>query len=253
MTFQGELADIYDFIYHDKDYEAECDFIEAMFRSHASKNILTILDGGCGTGGHAIPLAGRGYQVSGIDNSEGMIKRARKNALEANLDLNFEVMDLRRFDLNSKFDVCLCMFAVLGYVTETDDLLRSLKNIRKHLDKGALFVFDTWNGLAVLNIKPSVRVKVITDTDRKIIRIAQPETDIITNRCLIHYHTLVTRGDRIEHEFEEDHLVRYFFPLEITHYLTEAGFEVLQMCPFLDQSGKVNENTWNIVTVASAI
>lgn len=253
MSFQGELAEIYDLIYRDKDYEAECDFIEVMFRSHASKKIRTILDGGCGTGGHAVPLAKRGYQVSGIDSSEGMIRRAKINALEANLNLDFEVRDLRRFDLNRKFDACLCMFAVVGYITETDDLLQSLRNIRKHLNKGALFIFDAWNGPAVLKTKPSVRVKVIRDAGRKIIRIAQPETDIITNRCLIHYHTLVTQGDRIEHEFEEDHLVRYFFPLEITHYLTETGFEVRQMCPFLDQSGKVDENTWNIVTVARAI
>ena len=80
MVFEDELAEIYDLIYQDKDYEKEIDFIEQIFHNYSSHPIKTILDGGCGTGGHALPLAKRGYQVSAIDLSEAMLKRARKKA-----------------------------------------------------------------------------------------------------------------------------------------------------------------------------
>lgn len=55
----------------------ECDFIEKELNYDRSKKILDI---GCGTGRHAIELTKRGYQVTGIDLSEGQLKRAREKA-----------------------------------------------------------------------------------------------------------------------------------------------------------------------------
>jgi len=57
-------AEYYDLIYQDKDYEKEYDFIEEIFQNFSSNPVKTIFDGGCGTGGHAIPLAKRGYQIA---------------------------------------------------------------------------------------------------------------------------------------------------------------------------------------------
>ena len=53
-------------------------------------------------------------------------------------------------------------------------------------------------------------------------------------------------------EVEETHVSRFFFPQEVCHYLADAGFEVLKICPFLDLDGKVDENVWNITVVAQA-
>jgi len=253
MAYQNELAKIYDLIYQDKDYQVECDFVEEVFQNFSSKPVRTILDGGCGTGGHAIPLAERDYQVTGFDSSEGMIKRAKEKVRKANLSLNFEVMDLRQFDLSQMFDACLCMFAAMGYLTETEDILKSLRSIRRHLNRESLFLFDFWNGLAVLRTLPSVRVQVVEGEGKRVIRTAQPELDAFNHRCLVHYHLLVTRDNQIINEFEEDHLVRYFFPQEIAHYLEETGFAVLKICPFLDLEGKVDENAWNIAVIAKAV
>lgn len=253
MVFETELAKIYDLIYKDKDYEGECDFIEEIFEKFSSKPVKAVLDGGCGTGGHALPLAKRGYEVTGIDSSEVMIKAAREKAQKANVSLDFQTSDLRQFSLKRRFDACLCMFAVLGYITQTPDILKTIKNIKGHLNKESLFIFDVWNGLAVLRILPSVRVKVVEDEDRRIIRIAQPELDAFNHLCRVHYHLVITQNAALVGEFKETHTVRYFFPQEITHYLEESGFEVLKICPFLDLKGKVDENAWNITTIARVV
>ncbi len=55
-VFGQTYADQYDLIYTEKDYEAECDLIEEVFRKYGDGEIKTILDLGCGTGNHAIPL-----------------------------------------------------------------------------------------------------------------------------------------------------------------------------------------------------
>jgi len=248
-----KYAEYYDLIYRDKDYEAECDFIEEIFRRFASSPVKTILDGGCGTGGHALPLARRGYLVTGIDSSKIMLKRAEKKAEEGNLSLDFHHGDLRQFNLGRKYDACLCMFAVMNYVTRTEDVLKILKSIRQHLHTSSLFIFDFWNGLAVLRILPSVREQVVEDNNVRVTRIAQPELDAFNHLCRVHYRLLVNQDDALVDEITETHVIRYFFPQEITHYLDETGFEVLKICPFLDIDGKVDESVWNVAAITRAV
>lgn len=74
--FSTDYAAVYDALYADKDYSSECDLLEQVFREHAARPIRRILDLGCGTGGHALMLAQRGYDVVGVDGSAAMIARA---------------------------------------------------------------------------------------------------------------------------------------------------------------------------------
>ena len=252
MVFEKELAETYDLIYKDKDYGGETDFVEEIFRNFSSKPVETILDGGCGTGGHAMPLAQRGYQVTGIDASEAMIKRAREKANKAKLNIGFQTMDIRQLDLKQKFDACLFMFSVLGYITETGDILKTLAKVKRHLKKDSLFIFDCWNGLAVMRVLPSARVQTFEDKDDRVIKIATPELDAFHHICRVNYQLIRCKGNTIISEFKETHIVRYFFPQEIIHFLDETGFEVLKICPFLDLKGKVDENVWNIAVIARA-
>ena len=48
-----------------------------------------ILDIGCGTGRHSIELARRGYQVTGVDISSGMLTEAKKRAEEAGVSVEW--------------------------------------------------------------------------------------------------------------------------------------------------------------------
>lgn len=154
-------AKYYDIIYADKDYEKECDFLEEIFRNYSKITPKTILDGGCGTGGHAIPLAKRGYEVTGVDLSEEMINIAKEKAKENGVNIDFRVMDLRELRLNKKFDVCILMFAVIDYIINTKDLLKVFANIRETLKNDSLFIFDFWYGPAVLTILPTPRMKTL--------------------------------------------------------------------------------------------
>src|SRR5207248_11417549 len=68
-VFGPQYAEAYDTLYRDKDYSAECDAIEHVFRLYGIGPVRRVLDLGCGTGGHAVPLAERGYEVVGVDRS----------------------------------------------------------------------------------------------------------------------------------------------------------------------------------------
>ena len=78
--FGPVYAEHYDLFYQHKDYEAGCSFVEAIFQRFAGQPVRSILDLGCGTGGHALRLAQRGYAVTGVDRSAAMLAEARHEA-----------------------------------------------------------------------------------------------------------------------------------------------------------------------------
>lgn len=240
-------AEFYDLLYKDKNYEREADFVEKVFSDFGKP--ASILEVGCGTGNYTRIFCQRGYDVSGLDISEKMISAAKNKC-----DCDFHVGDARNFSLGRKFDACVALFAVMGYMIENSDVLSALCNIRNHLKKGGLFVFDVWNGLAVMRNLPEKRVKEVEDDNYKIVRVAQPTLKPFKHVCVVDFtYSGLTKKTQTLQEFSEGHNIRFYFPQEISFFLEQAGFEVWKICPFPDFSGVVNETVWNMVIIARAV
>ena len=86
-----DYSKYYDLIYKDKDYQREADFVISLIRRYCpgAKSILSL---GCGTGNHDFLFSQSGYEVTGVDLSEEMIRIANiKNSGKKNKDsLSFE-------------------------------------------------------------------------------------------------------------------------------------------------------------------
>ena len=247
----GEIfADHYDVFYQDKNYEYECNILEKIFSDQQEK-VHHILDLGCGTGGHAIPLAYRGYQVVGIDRSEAMLSIARQKGQD--LPVQFESAEMKAIRLGKIFDIVICMFTVLGYQTSNQDLLATLQTVRSHLRSGGLFIASFWYGPAVLLQGPSERVKIIQNQEDRVIRIAHPSLDIHNHLLTVSYRFLALQGNLLTKETYEEHCVRFFFKPEIDFFLSQAGFKLIRFCPFPDLDKALSEETWNVVMVAQAL
>lgn len=241
---------MYDVLYSSKNYEQECDRLETAFRA-APRKVHSVLDFGCGTGNHAVPLARRGYRVLGLDRSRQMLEHARHKAAAARVgQAVFEVGDLRTVRLNRSFDACLLMFAVLGYQTTNYDVADALENVRRHLEPGGLVAFDVWHGPAVLIVGPSERVRVVPDGDRRLVRHSSGTLDVRRHVCHVRIHQMLIAADRIVAEVEEHHAIRYFFPLELELFLDHAGFDVVEMTSFDAPASPLDATTWNMFVVA---
>jgi SAM-dependent methyltransferase len=254
-VFGQAYADQYDLLYSDKNYEAECDLLEEVFRRYAEKPVKTILDLGCGTGNHAIPLARRGYQVTGVDRSPDMLAQAQKKASSNLLPATccsptFVQGDIRNLNLGQQFDAVLMMFAVLGYQLTNDDVLAALHTVGRHLRPGGLFVCDFWYGPAVLATRPGDRVKVIPLSEGKLIRMVSGRMDVRHQLCEIHYRLWHLNGDRVLSETEEVHKMRFFFPLELDLALNQAGLTMRSLTAFPGLDCAADETTWNALAVA---
>lgn len=251
----GGIANFYDVLYQDKNYEAECDYLEKVFCDYGVKRIHTVLDLGCGTGGHAIPLVGRGYRVMGIDRSERMIRIAQQKALSSGVAdrAQFQCGDIQKFDLGKTFEAIISMFAVIGYQTSNQKFFSTLQTIRKHLVSGGLFVWDFWYGPAVLKKRPTERAKVISENGDRLFRLARPLLDTQSNVVTIHYDLFHFHNSQMVDEAQENHAMRFFFKPEIEFFLGQAGFELMAICPFAELNQAVSEETWNVSAIARAL
>ena len=115
----------------------------------------SILDVGCGTGRHALELAKRGYVVTGIDLSSGMLARAAEAAKTARVSVNWIQSDATRFSLPGRYDgaVCLCegAFGLLGQGHDPiGQPLSILCNISRSLKPQAKAVLTVLNATAML-------------------------------------------------------------------------------------------------------
>jgi len=250
--FDG-YAKLYDLFYQHKDYEAEISFIQKIINQHRETALKNILDLGCGTGGHALPLADLGYQITGVDISGRMIEQAQKKASESNLPVDFLLGDIRSIDLQKTFDAVISMFAVMGYQTSNDDFYAALRVARKHLTPGGLFVFDTWFGPAVLHERPETRVREIADGKERVIRIASPELDPLANIITVNYTILRLMESRVVDEIRESHPMRFFFAPEVAFFAQHADFKVETICPFLNADRIPDDRDWNVTWVLRAV
>ena len=131
-VFSREYATYYDMLYRDKDYGTEADYIAGLLRD-AGVTGGNLIDVGCGTGKHLACMRQKGFSVSGVDMSEGMIERARENL---GGDTELMVADSMTFAFGRQFDAATSLFHVISYLTDTDDVISTFANISRHLIGG---------------------------------------------------------------------------------------------------------------------
>jgi len=102
-----------------------------------------ILDVACGHGRHAIPLAQRGFRVTGYDLSEVFLDKAKRDAMTVGADVSWHRGDMRELPFNGEFDAAINIFTAFGYFASPDDDLAVLRAVRRALVPGGRFLLET--------------------------------------------------------------------------------------------------------------
>jgi len=111
--------------------------LESLLLPHLPSR-ARILDLCCGTGQLARALAQRGYQVTGIDGSEEMIRLVHINVP----DVEFLVEDARTFRLPAIYHAVMSTYDSLNHIMSLEELSRVFRNVYACLQQGGLFLFD---------------------------------------------------------------------------------------------------------------
>lgn len=245
-----KYAQYYNLIYKDKDYRREANYVGSLIKRFTEKRSKTLLDIGCGTGNHAILFAKKGYQVVGVDKARKMITIAR-NRMAIGDHLEFCVGDISKLVLYRKFDTAVSLFHVMSYLPTNELLIKSLRNINRHLKKGSLFIFDFWYGPAVLTQRSARRTKNIGDKNVNIKREAIPEINFNENTMDIDYKiTVLNKNSGLTETIKESHKMRYFFLPELDFMLRQAGFKILKSFKWLSTQDALSPKSWSGVVIA---
>jgi len=106
-----------------------------------------ILDVACGTGGHAIALAQRGYGVVGADISTGMIARARENAAREAVTVRFVEAGFGELAtrVGGGFDGLICLGNSLPHVPDAAALREALADFAQVVRPGGVCIIQQRN------------------------------------------------------------------------------------------------------------
>ena len=237
----------YDELYSDKNYCEEADKIHRIIKRYDG-SATSLLEFGMGTGKHALELVTKGYKVHGIEISREMLAQVK-----ASEGITFSHGNITDHDERRTFDAIICLFHVLGYITDTQSLDRAFLNAARHLDRDGLFVFDYWHAAAVLSQGVQNRVKRVPIDQGELIRLAEPSMKPERNVVSVQY-TLF----QCDHEghpvqrFEETHEMRYFSLPEIESFCERHGFMV-ETHECFDTGRELSGDSWNAITVARKV
>ena len=178
-----------------------------------------LLDLCCGTGQLAAVLSDKGYDVTGLDGSEGMIEIARKNAP----GVEFLVQDAREISLDRRFAAVFSTFDSLNHVMSLDELEQVFRSVHAVLDDGGCFEFD-------LNMEEGYLQRwrgcfgIVEDDLVCVARSSRDEEERVGRMDLTVFEPEGTGWKRKDVSL----LQRWYRESDITERLQRAGFEQIQ-------------------------
>ena len=135
------FASVYDTFMDDVPYEEWAEYLTGLLSEYGVSDGI-VLDLGCGTGTLTEILAGKGYDMIGVDNSDDMLEIARDKQIQSGLDILYLLQDMREFELFGTVKAVVSICDSLNYITEDTELQRVFKLVNNYLDPGGVFIFD---------------------------------------------------------------------------------------------------------------
>lgn len=140
--FYDQLAPYYKYIYQDWDASVarQAMILDEVIREYAHLSAKTLLDASCGIGTQSIGLARLGYEVCASDLSAGEIEKAKMEALNSGLTIDFRVADMRSVHkiFPGPFDVVISCDNSIPHLLSDADILQAFIQFYQCTKEGGL-------------------------------------------------------------------------------------------------------------------
>lgn len=141
MEAYTSFAAVYDTFMDNVPYEEWGEYIHGLLKEYGAEEGI-VLDLGCGTGSMTEILAGYGYDMIGVDNSEDMLELAMEKRIASDHEILYLLQDMREFELYGTVRAVISVCDSLNYITDPEDLRKVFRLVNNYLDPGGVFVFD---------------------------------------------------------------------------------------------------------------
>ncbi len=147
ITQYDELACDYHWLYSDRGLTGEPAIEENEDVLRPIGKEMRILDCSAGIGTLTLALARRGFRVIGTDASKGMIDQAVSAAERAGLNVPLlrSTWEELPEHFAEEFDLVFCLGNSLGHCRDSEEMLRSLRGMRKVLRSGGRLIVQSRN------------------------------------------------------------------------------------------------------------
>lgn len=224
MSIYENFAEVYDTFMENIPYEEWLIYIEKIWAKFNIKPKL-IADLGCGTGNITIPLAKKGYELIGIDNSFQMLAKAREKSIKENLNILYLEQDMREFELYGTVDCIISICDSINYILEEDELLQVFKWVNNYLEPKGLFIFDINTIYKFENILSDNSFSQTTENS------AYTLENYFDNEEMINefYTNFFIEDEKtnLYHRFEEIHYEKAYSIKKIKELIKKSGLELL--------------------------
>jgi SAM-dependent methyltransferase len=175
--FAGPVADRYDSTLGDRGdpavVAATVDFLAELAGDGAA------LELGIGTGRIALPLAGRGVRVHGVDLSPDMVAQLR--AKPGGQDIPVTIGDFATTRVGETFSLAYLVFNTINNLTTQDAQVACFGNVAAQLEPGGCFVVEVG-----VPAREPLSVFALSET-----HVGIDERDPATHRLVSHHFSLV--------------------------------------------------------------
>jgi 2-polyprenyl-3-methyl-5-hydroxy-6-metoxy-1,4-benzoquinol methylase len=217
--FDEDYLPIMKSLFTEEQTSLEVEFIASAL---ARPRGAAILDLACGTGRHALGMARRGYEMTGLDFNADYLAVAAREAAGQGLSVRWMAGDMRALQFDREFDGVYCYFTSFGYYTdaENEDVLRRMVQA---LRPGGRLLLDMANrDWALAHAQP----RTWTQRDDGSLLMEEATLDLRTSRVrsrLIHMQS--ESGARVIKSYE----LRLYTCAELTALMARRGLQVVEV------------------------
>jgi ubiquinone/menaquinone biosynthesis C-methylase UbiE len=244
MEAYTDFASVYDEFMDDTPYEKWCENIVTKLGEYGIKDGL-VLELGCGTGNMTELLAGKGYDMIGVDSSDEMLNIACNKKEKSGHDILYLNQDMREFELYGTVRAVVSVCDSLNYLLVDEDILTCFKLVNNYLDPKGIFFFD-FN--TKYKYETVIGDSVIAENREDCSFIWENFYDV--EEGINEYDlTLFVKEGELFRRFQEVHLQRGYTLEEMKGFIKEAGLEFIEAYD-ADTLGEVTEVSERIYCVA---
>lgn len=147
--FQGINCELWEKAIPSEVTKQEVDFLVSEFNLPVGQHVLDIP---CGFGRHAIELAKKGFQITGIDISQTFIRGLTEKINSEGLNIKAIQADILTVQFNEKFSGAICMGNSFGYFN-FNKMEFFIQKVSSSLETGSKFIINS--GMIAESILPN--------------------------------------------------------------------------------------------------
>jgi len=142
MSGYSAFARYYDELTANIDYKKRGEYFHSIIQRFKTTKENILLDLACGTGSISEVMAGLGYDVIGVDNSDEMLGIALDKKFDSGHNIQYLCQDMRKLDMFGTVDITVCALDSINHLASIDDVRKVFENVAFFSEQDGLFIFD---------------------------------------------------------------------------------------------------------------